>query len=733
MVSEVVFTLSVTGFRDLVWRALVEVETCAVLYLRPLVAACTGSVFLADPVATTGNATLDGCTAAATLDPIRTDVALNNLTPATPQFLIGTNVSIADDSGPAKVPPSVTPLPCDFTYSSTDQQFAAVNAYHHVDECFSLVAAFGYSPVTNFFQNTTLPVPTYYFDENDVNAHTWPNASGVGLNKFTFGLAHSGCPVGIAADQVVILHEFVHGMLMDRIHSGFLGFAHNGGDAFGVIYRDPTSLAPDRYLLVPWIPEVPRRFDRLVSDGWAFGGSQDDSVPPGGPMYQAEQILTTALFRVYLSTCGGSVYVDKRQFTSQYILYVMTHAMASLPIASTQLTTAQAYAAALMAADAAAPTTFNGTPGGTIGKVVRWGFEKQGLYQPPGAPTPVSTAGAPPAVDVYVNDTYYGEYPFVEDFWENTNIWNVLSPDPSTTPADHQTPIVGQTNYAYVYISNRGTQAADNVVVSAYHCRPSAGLTWPDDWQAMTTASIAVPGTLNPGSQVRVGPFEWTPSEIGHECMLMSVSATGDLSNADAASGLPCASGPTPHWRLVPFDNNIGQRNVAPVAGGGGITGLTASFGPKRFWANNPSGSAGHAVVQAILPGFLVRKGWAIEFISPGGSTFTLAPRASREVQFRLQPGEDFTADDVHQADDEARIILRLLIDNVPVGGMTYQIDPNLKSPPPEHRGKRPAPPEHCSPQAKHLLECLEVPTEDIASVRIRRITIDIDFRNDCQ
>ena len=149
--------------------------------------------------------------------------------------------------------------------------------------------------------------------------------------------------------------------------------------------------------------------------------------------------------------------------------------------------------------------------------------------------------------------------------------------------------------------------------------------------------------------------------------MLMSVSATGDLSNADAASGLPCASGPTPHWRLVPFDNNIGQRNVAPVAGGGGITGLTASFGPKRFWANNPSGSAGHAVVQAILPGFLVRKGWAIEFISPGGSTFTLAPRASREVQFRLQPGEDFTADDVHQADDEARIILRLLIDNVPV------------------------------------------------------------------
>jgi zinc metalloprotease ZmpB len=232
-------------------------------------------------------------------------------------------------------------------------------------------------------------------------------------------------------------------------------------------------------------------------------------------------------------------------------------------------------------------------PGGAIGKVVRWSFEKQGLYQPTGAPTPVSTPGAPPDVDIYINDGYNGEYAYLEDFWENTNIWNLHAPNPSTTPVDHQTPFVAQTNYAYVYVSNRGTQAASNVVVSGYHCKPSAGLLWPDDWQAMTTPSITAPGTIAPGATVLVGPFQWTPSEIGHEWMLMSVSATGDLSNADPASGLPCAAGPTPHWRLVPFDNNIGQRNVAPVAGGGGVTGLMASFGPRHFWVNNPYGFEG--------------------------------------------------------------------------------------------------------------------------------------------
>jgi len=49
----------------------------------------------------------------------------------------------------------------------------------------------------------------------------------------------------------------------------------------------------------------------------------------------------------------------------------------------------------------------------------------------------------------------------------------------------------------------------------------------------------------------------------------MEVSADGDFSNIDPRTFFPCAIGPTQEWQLVPFDNNLGQRNVAPVAGTG--------------------------------------------------------------------------------------------------------------------------------------------------------------------
>jgi hypothetical protein len=600
-----------------------------------------------------------------------------------------------------------------------------------VDELFRLIESFGYSPITNFFsQRTSFPLEADFLSETIVNSHFVPTGNSW---KITSGLEQDSCPVGIATDWRVTIHEFVHGMLYERTGNADLGFAHNGGDGFGAIYMDPGSKAPDRFLTFPWVPDVPRRQDRDVAQGWAWGGTQDD----GGGGYQSEQILSTTLFRLYRSTGGDSPYLDKQLLASRFVLLVMTHAMASLPLATATPTTAVFYAQALMNADAGLTTPYTTTvfggivsvPGGAIGKVVRWSFEKQGLYQPPGAPTPVTTPGAPPDVDVYINDGYNGEYNYLEDFWDNTNIWNLLAPNPNTTPADHQTPIVGQTNYGYVYVSNRGTQAASNVVVSGYHCKPSAGLLWPDDWQAMTTASVNVPGTIAPGASVLVGPFEWTPTAVGHECMLMVVSATGDLSNADPASGLPCAAGPTPHWRLVPFDNNMGQRNVAPVAGGGGLAGLIASFAPRRFWVNNPYGFEGRVKVEAILPEWLTRRGWGFAFVNPGGRSFTLPARGSREVLLELKPGTDFSPSDVPPGGPAASIIARVIVNGIPVGGMSYTIDPRLKSPP---RELPPKEPKECAAEAEDLLECLCVPVDEVKSVRIKRVTLDIELKKRC-
>ena len=53
--------------------------------------------------------------------------------------------------------------------------------------------------------------------------------------------------------------------------------------------------------------------------------------------------------------------------------------------------------------------------------------------------------------------------------------------------------------------------------------------------------------------------------------MFFTVSATGDPCNIDGR-----VVGPIPEWRLVPHDNNIGQRNVAPVASG--IDGIKVSL-----------------------------------------------------------------------------------------------------------------------------------------------------------
>src|SRR6185295_4821498 len=115
---------------------------------------------------------------------------------------------------------------------------------------------------------------------------------------------------------------------------------------------------------------------------------------------------------------------------------------------------------------------------------------------------------------------------------------------------------------------NRGTSIAHDVVVRGFHCQPSAGVTWPADFQPFTTPEIPA-GTLNPNNTQEkiVGPFTWTPvtNAWGHDCMLMIVAATGDPSNVDNFT----AGEFVEDWRLVPNDNNVAQRNVVFAAGGG--------------------------------------------------------------------------------------------------------------------------------------------------------------------
>ena len=146
----------------------------------------------------------------------------------------------------------------------------------------------------------------------------------------------------------------------------------------------------------------------------------------------------------------------------------------------------------------------------------------------------------------------------------------------------------------------------------------------------MTTASIKL-SPIAPGQTVVAGPFEWTPSQLGHECMLMSVSADGDPSNIDPSTDLQCAKGPIPDFPFVPFDNNFAQRNVAPVAGGGGSDALRESLQGKQFWVCNPYDSMAQMNVEVQIPAFLRNLVWNFTLRSTDGSSqFQLSGGMSR-------------------------------------------------------------------------------------------------------
>jgi hypothetical protein len=282
--------------------------------------------------------------------------------------------------------------------------------------------------------------------------------------------------------------------------------------------------------------------------------------------------------------------------------------------------------------------------------------------------------------------------------------------------------VVGKRNYAYARVRNRGTNPATGLVVRGYHCRPAAGLVWPDDWKPMHTASIAVGGSIATGGETVVGPFEWTPTHRGHEGMLMSVSAIGDSANTDPLTFLPCAAGPTPLWRLVPNDNNLGLRALVPVPGGGGKKALVKAFVGRRFWAQNPFPHPDKVEVRVTLPPFLASRGWSVALRNAGGGSFSLGPRASRVIRPRLIPGSSFTAAQVLAAGD-VTIVAEVLVDGLVVGGITYVLDAQLKHPAVEALEPKPKH-DHDHDHDHHHHEPPKIEVER----RGRRVKVEIDI-----
>lgn len=617
VVNEVLFTLPAPGFGPVNWRAFIDVDTGTVLYLRAFVACATGMVFRVDPVTATGNTALRPTSSETLLNPLRSSISLDGLNPpngGAPQDLRGKFVRLVNITPPAIQPPT-QPQPGNFAFNTSSDDFAAVNAYHHCDGLFRLMQGMGFD-LDSYFDGTVFPVQVDHratignncAGGNCINASAPGTINGRGSDGFRFALAGlpaaGGTTVGIAADIRVVLHEFGHTILWDSVHSPNFGFAHSAGDSLAAILLDPESALRNdpvrRFHTFPWV--IPNRnHGRDVGDGWGWDGAEYGPftfIDAAG--YKAEQILSATLFRAYRSAGGDSESLNSRKLASRLLAYLIFRAVGSLasnPVTNTARP--EIFATALMNADIGT-RDFEGYKGGAFHKVIRWSFEKQGLYQPPGSPRPVTTAGAPPSVDVFIDDGRHGEYQFQPVYWESTDIWNRLAPSVGGGGGIHQTPVVGQANFAYVRVRNRGSQQANNVVVRGYSANPSAGLTWPDDWTPMETAQLDVAGGVPPGGNVVVGPFSWTPRNVGNESILMEVSADGDFSNIDPRTFFPCATGPTPESQLVPFDNNLGQRNVAPIAGSGLQGEQSVASGAPIAAGENEGAEAAHQLLSQL-------------------------------------------------------------------------------------------------------------------------------------
>lgn len=560
LVAELTFRLDQARIGELNWRALIDVETDSVLRLEPLISGLNGLVFARDPITSTGDASLTPGQPSSVLNAHRTSVPLAHLdAPEGGMQALKGRFAWVTDVNPPSIDPPKQAAAKDFDFDARTNDFAAVNAYYHVDQFFTLVESLGF-PAQSYFDNTRFPVRVDHRDlvnqpEDTVNA--WcvgDGANGIAYAGYALNdLGDRTHPIGRACDSRVHFHELGgHGILYEHVGTANFGFAHSAGDSLSAIFHDPETKAPDRFRYAPWNPSNERRFDRKVEEGWGWGGAMDDTE------YGSEQILATTLFRAYRAIGGDSADVAQRRFASRTMLYLILRAVSTLTPA-TNPASAEEFANALMTADLL-DWTSEKLAGGAYGKVIRWAFEKQGLYQRPDG---IDAAGAPPAVDVYIDDGRGGEYGYRAAYWDNGSIWNRLAADGGEA---HQNPVPGRANFAYVRLRNRGSKAASNLKVRAFHQKPGAGTVWPNDFEPLQTAALALAGTLAPDkAQARVaGPFTWIPgaAAAGGDTLLMAATADGDPTNLDRFKAPESIA----EGRLVPHDNNIGIRRMTFAA-----------------------------------------------------------------------------------------------------------------------------------------------------------------------
>ncbi len=616
-------------------------------------------------------------------------------------------------------------------YSFDTDAFSAVCAYYNGDRFFTMLADMGFSFGPNSdFPTIPMPLPINHWG-NDL---TGPPYYQSGLGAAAVGTS-SGLPLGVSLSRIVnlsqnpnllflgngtsyrmLLHEFSHIFLMDRLNSGNFPFAHSFGDSLAAILSDPYSQLPDwpeqiydRYATFPWDFSINTQYHNLArrhrrhvagpsatsgtapfyldSGGWYWGGHWDT----GG--YFSEQILSSTFFDAYRALGWVAVNFSGPtfEFASRLMILLIMKTLKNLSPSGTppynntpQL--AMDFCEDIIAFDKGIQGNFPNSilygntsiPTGGSHKVIRWAFERRGAYHfAPQVPpytnyNPDAFPGPPVDIFIYKGGITPGEYGVVPDFWSSPDIFNRNQADGSlSTP--HQNPAPNATNYVYLKIRSRGQAWPASFVAKLYSCGPGGGNVWPNDWNSFSSPAEIVHQVSGNPAEILIGPFQWTaPGAFAHVCILATVSTVeitssgynlteDDMANTETISGI------IPTWHLVPTDNNIAQRNMTALPAMSGSLSIASAIAGLGFFVRNPFNSDLEVSLVAVLPPVLADREWVLEFSTGTDVPLEAFDRDGVEVNMIFIEGTPFSREDVLETDDRQIVIYM----------KTYYLDPD--------------------------------------------------------
>ena len=503
-----------------------------------------GYVFWPDPISSAQNDTLTWSTSESTLNNERVEVDLENLdSPVGGKYkLNGSWVKNVDKESPTLAPPETTGH---FKYGAKADFFLNVMAYYYLDRMVTYLRSFG---VTAYNNAVTGPIEVDPQAESGAdNSHFHENIGGVPY------ITHGKGGVPDASDPGVIVHEYGHALHHYLLTSTVANSSYEEGfnDFLAACWLDRFNVHQfQREEVFPWDNNPGIHWDptRRVDRSERF----DDAGFAGYGFYFKGSVFATALWDFYLNIGGNSSNENVRKAAADAVI----HTYLEMLVAVRDNDPAEDLANGLITADDA-------MAGGLHRKVLWDAFRRRGLWSDF---TPQGN------VDLYIRDSSgdTGEHASPQVHWHSPDIWVRNNPPPANPndPSDpnygenpdagHQPPINNVPNYMYVRVHNRGSQqaTANTFSLEAFRCNPGTGMLWPNHFQPMGTLPIT---TVIPASgSVRVGPFIWTPHIPDHECLLAIVHGISDPAIAGSVIG------PVDHWKLVRFDNNVGQRNVSP-------------------------------------------------------------------------------------------------------------------------------------------------------------------------